>query len=174
MEMDPEKFAIGNPFVGDPRAELDNAWDALLQNTQIWVEPSEYAQMQPQLNRTSLRLPDGSYIVRLKAYHELHCLKWIREWIHRDHYWPNITGYELHERRWHIEHCLEEFRTNAMCKPSLAPATFNFVDRSASDDITADGKHVAQCADWEALEAWADKRRVDMNHVDRSTLKTDE
>jgi hypothetical protein len=173
--MDPEKFALGNPFVGDPRAELDDAWDTLLRSMsstrlitgfakvldiQIRVDPGEFSQLQPQLNRTSLRLPNGSFIIRFEVYHQLHCLKWIRKWIHRDHYWPNISGYELHERRWHIgmpcltfskhlkililmvdiiEHCLEGFRLGATCDPSLAPSTFHFVDRTASDEITANG-----------------------------------
>ncbi|KAF2190339.1 hypothetical protein K469DRAFT_561455 [Zopfia rhizophila CBS 207.26] len=172
--MDPEKFAIGNPFVGDPRPELDNAWDNLLQNIQIRVDLNEFALLQPQLNRSSLQLPDGSYIIRLRVYHELHCLKWIRKWIHREHYWPNLSGYELHEKRWHIEHCLESFRLHAMCKPSLAPSTFNFVNRTVSDAVTADGKHVAKCANWNVLQEWADKRRVDLNNVDRSSLKDDE
>jgi hypothetical protein len=36
------------------------------------------------------------------VYHELHCLKWIRKWIHREHYGSDLEGKALHERRWHI------------------------------------------------------------------------
>lgn len=32
MTMNPSTFAEGNPYVGDPRMELDNAWDELLQS----------------------------------------------------------------------------------------------------------------------------------------------
>ncbi|PSN75084.1 hypothetical protein BS50DRAFT_643716 [Corynespora cassiicola Philippines] len=171
MEMDPERFAEGNPFVGDPRLELDEAWNNLLRNIQISVKPYEFDLLQPQLNRSSLRLPEGSYVIRLKVFHKLHCLKWIRKWIHRDHYWPDVSGYELYERRWHIEHCLESLRLDTMCRPSLAPATFHFVDRNASDDLTANGDHVENCADWDTLQRWADQRRVDLNAIDRLSLK---
>ncbi|KAH7092267.1 hypothetical protein FB567DRAFT_516877 [Paraphoma chrysanthemicola] len=170
MTMDPETFAAGNPFIGEPRPELDNAWDELLQNIQISVTPTEFANLQPQLNRSTLRLPDGSYMIRLRVYHELHCLKWIRKWMHREHYWPDLSGYALHERRWHIEHCLEDLRRSVMCQPSLAPSTFEFLDRKTSDAITADGTHVAKCANWDALDEWAAKRSIDLTTLDRKSL----
>ncbi|KAF2750983.1 hypothetical protein M011DRAFT_189523 [Sporormia fimetaria CBS 119925] len=172
MSMDPKHFADGNPFVGDPREELDQAWDGLLENIQISLTADEFSQVRPQLgdNRSTLVLPDGGHIVRFRVYHELHCLKWIRKWMHREHYWPDLTGYALHERRWHIEHCLEEFRMHAMCHPSLAPATFYFLDRKTSDEITADGTHVEKCVNWDSLQKWTGERRVDLNTVDRKAL----
>ncbi|KAF2205338.1 hypothetical protein GQ43DRAFT_335407, partial [Delitschia confertaspora ATCC 74209] len=159
----------GNPFVGNPRPELDAAWDGLLKNIQIHVSPDEFDQLQPQLNRTSLRLEHGSgdYIIRLGVYHHLHCLKWVRKWIHREHYWPELEGEALHERRQFVEHCLESFRLSVMCTASLAPSTFYFMPNTSDPlKISVSGRHVARCANWEKLDDWAAERRIDFNDID--------
>ncbi|KAH7402389.1 hypothetical protein DE146DRAFT_631615 [Phaeosphaeria sp. MPI-PUGE-AT-0046c] len=54
--------------------------------------------------------------------------------------------------------------------PSLAPSTFEFLDRKTSDAITADGAHVANCANWDTLDEWATKRRIDLTTLDRKSL----
>ncbi|MGI4815898.1 MAG: oxidase ustYa family protein, partial [Janthinobacterium lividum] len=112
----------GNPFAGDPHPEHDKAWSDILENIHIRVNEDELRE----LNRTSLALKDGGFLLQLGAYHELHCVKWIRKWIHRDHYWPALSGGMLLERKVHIDHCLEMFRFNAMCRGSQAVTTFEW------------------------------------------------
>ena len=75
-----------NPFVGDPRPELDKAWHDLLESTllasfSIWRDlrsSDSYFHVSEQtlqrLNRTTIALNDGTYIGGLGVYHELHCL----------------------------------------------------------------------------------------------------
>lgn len=79
---------------------------------QVSVDEEEFARLRPQLNQSTLKLPDGSYIIRLAVYHELHCIKWIRKWMFRDHYWPHLSREALLERRWHIGMRLTVQRSN--------------------------------------------------------------
>ena len=54
-------------------------------------------------NLTSLPLRDGSgYAAELGVHHELHCLKKIRHYIHRDYYLVNETEAEIVEWAAHI------------------------------------------------------------------------
>ena len=60
-----------NPYRGDPRPELDEAWHNLLENNNIRLSKGELEKM----NRTALELYDGSgYYGQMSAYHHLHCL----------------------------------------------------------------------------------------------------
>lgn len=101
-QLDPANFS-GNPFVGDPRPEHDEAWNGLMQNIHLRITADEYEKIKPQIDRETAQLSNGQgYIVGFGVYHELHCLKWIRHWIHRDVYWPELEGEALEERKWHI------------------------------------------------------------------------
>lgn len=60
-----------NPFAGDPRPELDQAWHELFEDIRIRVTSHDLSFY----NVTSLPLADGSgYISELGVHHELHCL----------------------------------------------------------------------------------------------------
>jgi hypothetical protein len=75
----------------------------MLIDIHIRITPEEHDLLLVPRNRSTLQLSDGTgYLIGLGVYHELHCLKWIRHWIHRDVYWPDLTGAALEERKWHI------------------------------------------------------------------------
>lgn len=60
-----------NPFRGEPRPELDEAWQSLFDNNNIRLTKEEVDRM----NKTSIMLADGSgYYGQISAYHHLHCL----------------------------------------------------------------------------------------------------
>ncbi|KAF4621709.1 hypothetical protein G7Y89_g14496 [Cudoniella acicularis] len=129
----------GNPYASDPRPEHDQAWFDILRDTHIRVSEEELRR----INRASLALKDGSgYVAQLGAYHELNCVKWIRKWIHREHYWSTLEGAMLAKRKVHIDHCLEYMRLIAMCRGSQA------------------------CINWEKFDDWNAQRRVDLYDLD--------
>ncbi|KAF2123207.1 hypothetical protein BDV96DRAFT_510950 [Lophiotrema nucula] len=162
-QLDPANFS-GNPFVGDPRPEHDEAWNGLMQNIHLRITPDEYEKVKPQIDRETAQLANGQgYIVGLGVYHELHCLKWIRHWIHRDIYWPELEGEALEERKWHIEHCLELFRLNTMCDASLAISTYDWLSVDPPQLTPHQhGMYQRKCVDWDRLDAWSTGRRVDI------------
>lgn len=60
-----------NPFRGDPRPELDQAWQSLFENNNVRLSKEEM----DGLNKSSIMLADGSgYYGQISAYHHLHCL----------------------------------------------------------------------------------------------------
>lgn len=61
MRMDPNTFAIDNPFVGEPRPELDHAWDELLQSM------SEIYSFRETSESDQIRHPDNRVVTRVRA-----------------------------------------------------------------------------------------------------------
>lgn len=79
-------FIIDSAFTGDPRPELDEAWHDLLQNANIRVSKETLEKV----NGTSIAFSDGDgYYAQLGMFHELHCLKRVRHFIHKDYYHPD-------------------------------------------------------------------------------------
>lgn len=79
-------LVIENPFTGSPRPELDEAWHRLLQNANIRVSEKTLRKV----NGSSIAFADGDgYYAQLSMFHELHCLKRIRHFIHKDYYNPD-------------------------------------------------------------------------------------
>ncbi|KAL9620549.1 MAG: hypothetical protein Q9160_004910 [Pyrenula sp. 1 TL-2023] len=77
-------------YSGSPGAEVDEAWSALLAPMNIRVSAEELARN----NRTSVRLQsgdeEGGYMAWLGIFHELHCVKLLRQWKYKEHYYPDI------------------------------------------------------------------------------------
>ncbi|KAL4768173.1 hypothetical protein BDW60DRAFT_132426 [Aspergillus nidulans var. acristatus] len=153
-----------NPFTGEPRTELDAAWRHILEPMTTKISAEELAH----LPDTSIPFADGSgYIAELAVYHELHCVKRVRRFLHLSHYMPNITADELVRENTHIDHCLEYWREAAMCRGDTTLATFRWKDGLPYSRVYSDH----ECVDWEALDGWARGRMVDMS--DYSILKQD-
>jgi len=55
--------------------------------------------------QTSVALPGGGYLAWLGVFHELHCVKMLRQWSYREHYHPNITSHEHQHLMVHIGMC---------------------------------------------------------------------
>lgn len=113
-------LVIKNPWTGLPRPELDDAWRDLLQCktklvlhdthlTTVDVNFRVSGEVLERLNRTSVPIPGESdgYFAQMAVMHELHCLvrkepcqkntcltdgqKRVRQYIHYDYYFPNMT-----------------------------------------------------------------------------------
>ncbi|KAK3208240.1 hypothetical protein GRF29_77g43187 [Pseudopithomyces chartarum] len=86
-----------SPYAGLPSPSIDAAWHYLLEHTTIRVTPTELNRS----NQTSVELPGGGYMAWLGVFHELHCIKMVRQWVYRDHYYPNMTNDEFEEASIH-------------------------------------------------------------------------
>ncbi|KAF2260274.1 hypothetical protein CC78DRAFT_501936 [Lojkania enalia] len=147
-----------NPFSGSPRPELDKAWHDILDPITIKVTADELFQFAE--GDSSIALKDGSgYIAEMGVYHELHCVKRIRRYIHLEHYYPNMTAEDRIVEDKHIDHCLEYWREAAMCRGDVTLGTYFWrEDGFPTSQVYTDN----ECIDWRALDTWARKRMVDM------------
>ncbi|KAM3087046.1 hypothetical protein ACMFMF_000978 [Clarireedia jacksonii] len=81
----------GNPFVGEPRPELEEAWHDLLRHDNLHVDFDDFDKDMP-----VIKLADGSgAIAQLTVFHALHCLKKLRQWVYKDHYYASASEARL-------------------------------------------------------------------------------
>ncbi|KAF4633848.1 hypothetical protein G7Y89_g4255 [Cudoniella acicularis] len=134
-------------FVGSPSPEVDAAWHNLLSNMSIRVTASELAQQ----SLTSVSLPRGGQLAWLGVFHELHCIKILRQANYRDYYHPEAAGQVLRDLQLHADHCIELSRATAMCRPDLKSLT-TFVWRTELENpLLSPDRPVRKCLDWDAL-----------------------
>ncbi|QPH12467.1 hypothetical protein C2857_004664 [Epichloe festucae Fl1] len=135
-----------SPFKGPPRSELDEAWDKLLGPSSVRVSKATLER----INRTSVPLRDGSgYMAGLDVYHQLHCLRYVRRYLHQDYY--NMTKEKNLGQ--HIDHCLESLRQYIMCNADVSLLTFDWIPNFHKP--WPNFRIVHECANWEAIEEWA-------------------
>ncbi|KAI0446906.1 hypothetical protein F4803DRAFT_546758 [Xylaria telfairii] len=143
-----------NSFNGPPRPELDEAWDDLMKSQNLRVSDADIGQFSG--DDTIVQLTDGSgYFVTLAVYHGLHCVQRLHHYIYKDHYYGNLTDWEMFTLKRHTEHCLDWLRQYLQCNvdTTLIPIRWNAdTPGPVSKDL---GKH--QCVAWEPVEEWADK-----------------
>ncbi|MCJ1446153.1 MAG: hypothetical protein MMC23_006658 [Stictis urceolatum] len=176
-----------NQFAGLPRPELDAAWHELFESG--WfvlqlsaLDPERYSSLnRPPLtarvgldnnirvsksdldfhNVTSLPLADGSgYASQLGVFHELHCLKKIRQWIYRDYYLTDESSADLIEGEAHIHHCIEMLRESILCCGDTTLSSFEYI-AGAPSHLTVVAKGERSCVNWKELRAWNDRRAID-------------
>lgn len=166
-------------FAQDPSPEVDDAWHNLIDSEyassivlvrNMLTCPDINLRILPhemeKLGYDSLEFQDGSgFLGTMAVYHELHCLKRIRWWFYRDHYWPNMTAAEELEHYTHAGHCLELMRQASMCRADTTVIPFKWLHSGIGphgvEPTTQDGMH-HQCAEWGPIERWARERRVDL------------
>jgi hypothetical protein len=139
-----ETLTKWNKFRGEPRKELDDAWEDLLKNINIKLTTSDLQK----INRKSTRLSDGTYLGQLTVYHQLHCLKSLRQAFHPDYYHINMRHMDDH-----IDHCLDNLRRLAMCKADISILTFDWVDNNRKPLPNFEIEQ--ECYNWNTLDEWA-------------------
>lgn len=145
-------FGSKNPFQGLPTPEIDHAWHELFVNSNIRVSADDLQK----INRTSVPLGDGSgYYAIPVVYHELHCLKFIRQMLYRDYYHIDNPSDALH-----IDHCIENLRQNLMCKADVSLLTFDWIDNNRAPQPHFDIEH--ECKNWESIDGWAKDHAFDI------------
>ncbi|PWY74370.1 hypothetical protein BO70DRAFT_105310 [Aspergillus heteromorphus CBS 117.55] len=149
---------IESPFTGEPRPELDQAWSDLLQYSSIAVSGDDLSR----LNKTSIPIPGAkdSYWVDLSVTHELHCIKRLYQFFHRDYYFPDLSPEDEELNYMHTDHCLEILRQASMCHGdiSLIPMHWNEFSPIPEADFSVPHK----CVNWEKLRTWTRMNSVDV------------
>ncbi|KAL9105817.1 MAG: hypothetical protein Q9227_009073 [Pyrenula ochraceoflavens] len=183
---------LDNPFTGDPRPELDQAWHKLLLNDNIKLPSKDLDALDVQ----SVYLNDGSgQVTSLSVFHSLHCLvskglppshappsnvqhaeaaqKIVRHSMFPRYYHAGKDEKAMRRMRNHADHCIEYIREALMCKPDLSLISFRWINQTAQhpDEPSAmyptnfdDCQH--ECANWDSLNAWAAERVFDLGRVE--------
>jgi hypothetical protein len=105
----PQKYqteAASAPLIGLPSAELDAAWDSLLQHSNIRISDQDLSQLGRE-NEPNVELPDGGYAGLLYVFHDLHCLKRLHQYMFQDYYFPDL---DEEQRALNLQH-------NSECPP---------------------------------------------------------
>ncbi|TVY58744.1 Oxidase ustYa [Lachnellula cervina] len=149
-----------SPFAGPPSASVDKAWHDLLEKTNLRVSQSELRLS----NQSSVELPEnGGYMAWLGVYHQLHCIKMLRQWNYREHYHPNITEEDRPHWDIHADHCLDILRSAAMCHADTTLTTFGWADQPKPMLNTRPIDH--RCVDWDALMESVEYRVVSRDEM---------
>ncbi|KAF8864295.1 hypothetical protein BDZ45DRAFT_737301 [Acephala macrosclerotiorum] len=148
-----DDIAKWNPYRGEPRPEMDEAWHELLKYSNIRVSAEDLKA----IDRTSVRLSDGSgmYMSELNVYHQLHCLKMIRQSMHLDKY--DMPMAHMSE---HIDHCLDNLRLLVMCKADVSLQTYDWLDNTPRPFANFKIEH--ECYNWDSVNEWAKARSFDL------------
>ncbi|KAF7945540.1 hypothetical protein EAE96_010307 [Botrytis aclada] len=151
---------ITSQFAGPPSPEVDAAWHELLSNVSIRVTGSELEAS----NQSSVELPEGGgYMAWLGVYHELHCIKMLRQWNYREYYHPNVTEKERPHYDIHADHCLDVLRSAALCHGDTTLTTFGWADQEQPMLNTKLVPH--KCVNWEVLESSIKSRVVTREEI---------
>ena len=159
-----------NQFRGEPREELDKAWQSYtkcwsslrqkltphpnqMSDTHLRVSEAELRNA----NRTGVSLNDekGGYLATIDVFHELHCLNVIREQVYRQHY---PTKHSVRDQLMHTDHCIDTLRQTLMCHGDDALVSFFWKPdhRWPWPNFAIDH----ECRNWDALLEWAETRRI--------------
>ncbi|KAL5117426.1 hypothetical protein ACEQ8H_004742 [Pleosporales sp. CAS-2024a] len=206
----PQRFALseGSPFAGPPSTEIDLAWRKLLDHVNIRASSDELAVV----NQTSIELPSNrGSLVWMEVSHQLHCVvrnsffgrfgapltkthlqKYLRQWIYRQHYHPEVGPDEephwlLHTGKAAVlslscvrqltrtDHCLDLIRQALMCRADTSLMTFEWAAARREPMLKLQSpEHV--CVDWDDLMNKAQARRVsdtDMASLVNPGLRSD-
>ena len=149
-------------YAGPPNDNNKAAWRQLMAPGLHRMTPDELAQTNEELP-DSARLVGGDYVTTLGAFHDLHCLKNLREFL----YSGSIAGDRKQVK--HLDHCLEMMRQSVMCHGETTVYTYHFEDYNASHPIIgAKTKSRQHCVKWDSFYSWADDRKIE-----RSTAELD-
>ncbi|KAI2607962.1 hypothetical protein GGR54DRAFT_389811 [Hypoxylon sp. NC1633] len=149
-------FSEESPYAGPPSEDIDRAWANLLDHVNIRASDRELASS----NQTSVQLPSGQdSLVWMDVSHQLHCVKYLRQWIYRNHYHPEVGPEEIPHWLLHIDHCLDLIRQALMCRADTSLMTFQWAaDRREPMLKLESPEHV--CVDWKDLMEKVESRRV--------------
>ncbi|EHA50191.1 hypothetical protein MGG_03425 [Pyricularia oryzae 70-15] len=148
-----------HPFLGAPGPSVDRNWHELLSTFRDRLPSAEIKRLG--IEEGSIWLDDdlGGYYGSVWVGHNLHCVKYIYDGLHRDHYYPNLTVAEETSHQRHLHHCLHRLMDALKCHPDMSPITQHWVVNEVVPVVNWDGaRHT--CANWDHVVDWAKKNRI--------------
>ncbi|KAI8945738.1 hypothetical protein F4801DRAFT_584092 [Xylaria longipes] len=139
---------IGNDtsFTGYPGPEWERSIHDVMAGTLIRVSDDELKS----LGSDSIPLKDGGYAAGLGVAHNLHCVKQIKQFLYREHFFPKLEakGEEFAYLQSHADY----LRQSVMCHLDFTVYTLYWGE--VSDKPTHREPGVQKCVNWDKLHAW--------------------
>ncbi|KAK3690281.1 hypothetical protein B0T22DRAFT_379654, partial [Podospora appendiculata] len=163
------RHAAPTIYEGAPNRANDEAWYRLLSVGVVLISDEENSRIVN--GSASTRQDSHQHIVELELFHQLHCVKWLR-----DQFWelysaigtvnPRLS--DIPQRSNHTDHCIDYLRQAIMCHGDLTPITFEWIPEISGYIAHHSTEH--QCRDFESIFEWAERRgahgvHADANHV---------
>ncbi|KAI1196093.1 hypothetical protein F5X97DRAFT_325892 [Nemania serpens] len=146
-------------YAGPPSPEQDAEWDKLVRRKASLKEMERAGESIDD----AVKIADGGYVAELGVYHELHCIRHLRFYLYRDHYYPNLTTSQEEYLHVHLDHCLESLRKAVMCHGNSALYSFKWHgDDGPRAAVKSNAKSV--CVKWDSIEAWSSSRMLPYNY----------
>ncbi|OTB09043.1 hypothetical protein M426DRAFT_316337 [Hypoxylon sp. CI-4A] len=152
-----------SPWKGPPNDEIEKAWYNIMKYGMISVTKEDIEKVHhPDWSAQFPPEAGGGYIAATIGTHQLHCLHYI--W--QDHYMDYFPATqdkkqrvpELYER--HYEHCVDYIRQSLMCQFDTGIIPYNWVLDHQNPTPNANTHH--KCVNWDALQDWLKKRKVEV------------
>ncbi|KUI71413.1 hypothetical protein VM1G_06740 [Cytospora mali] len=126
-----DQFGNHGPFRGEPRPELDNAWDETwLSNFTLRIpKPGWRNHSTPTSVLTEWEDEEGGIMGTFSFIHNLHCIKYLRQYMLPEYYPGLQEKYKPGPGSpipIHMDHCLDILRQSELCHADMALMTFEW------------------------------------------------
>ncbi|KZM25849.1 uncharacterized protein EKO05_0009063 [Ascochyta rabiei] len=158
---DSPRDIVSSEYVGTPTPETEKAWERLTRFHNLRITEEEMHAMNLNTSNAISFARGGGYHGMMGVFHELHCLKLVREATRPDHYYKNKGKAERAVLAGHTDHCIEILRMGAMCRADPMIFPYHWVDANRVPNPTWIQNH--ECVDWDHFEEWLETRRVDIH-----------
>jgi len=155
------KFQTGfdpdlTPFQGRPSPEGDALWNGLYDMAFTTKIPREQAALMLNETMPLQSEEEGSRMVWIDVFHQLHCLNTVRKALFPDIY-PMINM-TVPQDFAHVDHCVDSLRQSIMCAVDVAPIVFQWKPAAKAYKARGDVLHV--CRNFEGIRDWANEKRT--------------
>ncbi|KAL9131627.1 MAG: hypothetical protein Q9217_000515 [Psora testacea] len=161
IDVPPADFWESGLYMGEPTYRGDYMWNDIMDYQGLRLEKEEAER----LNLSAAPLPNDGFATMFGVYHNLHCLRRIRQHLFEDYYYPNRTAEEREADIRHNHHCLEAIRTSIMCHPDLTPHPLRWAQNTPHHPLVANPNIVRECVDWDYLHEFVKPRRYHLPQV---------
>ncbi|KAI1310107.1 hypothetical protein F5Y03DRAFT_392539 [Xylaria venustula] len=143
-------------YEGKPNKDNNAAWERLLQVGVVAISREENAKLVNGSAKTPAN--PNEYMVELEMFHQLHCLKWIRDqlWELEEVASGSKSLDEFSQRTDHNDHCIDYLRQSIMCHGDVTPITFEW--NSEISNYLAHHSTEHQCRNFDKIFDWAEGR----------------
>ncbi|KAF2179757.1 hypothetical protein K469DRAFT_797546, partial [Zopfia rhizophila CBS 207.26] len=154
---------LNSPWRGEPRPELEEAWDNVTWEVgEIPVSKEEALRSGLLLDpNTLVRFPEeygGQIYTSVEWNHHLHCLNMIRKFIRFDYYKDKEHSFSFppEETINHLDHCVDMLRQHVMCTADQGLIFSHWVEGYDHKHVDFNTQH--KCRNFRSALEWAMER----------------